>query len=118
MRIAICDDEKFFRDTLKRELDKYSNEFAVDFVFSEFQSGDLLLASNIDFDLIFMDYQMRTINGIDTVDKMRKRNDKTIVVFITSYPNVVLECIKIQPYRFLTKTDSPRKIIRGVEFIC
>lgn len=103
MRIAICDDEKFFRDTLKNELDKYAKEFALDFVYTEFSSGELLLASNTDFDLIFMDYQMRTINGIDTVDKMRKRNDKTIVVFITSYPNVAMECIKVQPYRFLSK---------------
>lgn len=103
MRIAICDDEKYFRDTLKIELGKYAKEFALDFVYTEFSSGELLLTSNTDFDLVFMDYQMRTINGIDTVDKMRKRNDKTIVVFITSYPHVVMECIKVQPYRFLTK---------------
>ena len=115
MRIAICDDEKFFRDTLKRKLDKYANEFAVNFVYSEFQSGDMLLASNIDFDLIFMDYQMRTINGIDTVDKMRKRNDKTIVVFITNYPDVALESIKVQPYRFLIKPVDHEKLYEALD---
>lgn len=103
MRIAICDDEKVFRDILKKELEKYAKEFGLDFVNTEFSSGEMLLSSDVDFDLIFMDYQMRTINGIDTVDRMRKRNDKTVVVFITSYPDVAIESIKVQPHRFLSK---------------
>lgn len=86
MRIAICDDEKVFRDILKKELKNYAREFGFDFVYTEFSSGENLLSSDTDFDLIFMDYQMKTINGIDTVDKMRNRNDKTVVVFMTSYP--------------------------------
>ncbi len=115
MRIAICDDEKFFRDTLKSTLDKYARERAFDFVYTEFSSGELLLASNTDFDLIFMDYQMRTINGIDTVDKMRKRNDKTIVVFITSYPQVAMESIKVQPHRFLSKPIEHEKFYEALD---
>lgn len=114
MRIAICDDEKYFRDTLKTELDKYAKEFAIDFAYTEFSSGELLLASNTDFDLIFMDYQMKTINGIDTVDKMRKRNDKTIVVFITSYPHVAMESVKVQPYRFLSKPIEKEKFYEAL----
>ena len=115
MRIVICDDEKFFRDTLKSELDKYAKERALDFVYTDFLSGELLLASKTDFDLIFMDYQMKTINGIDTVDKMRKRNDKTIVVFITSYPQVAIESVKVQPYRFLTKPIEFEKFYEALD---
>lgn len=115
MRIAICDDEKFFRDTLKSELDKYAKERALDFVYTDFLSGELLLKSKTDFDLIFMDYQMKTINGIDTVDKMRKRNDKTIVVFITSYPQVAIESVKVQPYRFLTKPIEFEKFYEALD---
>ena len=103
MRIAICDDEKYFRDVLKEQLNKYTNEYGVDFVYSEFSSGELLLESNIDFDLIFIDYQMHSINGIDTIDFLRKRNDKTIVIFISSYPNIVFDSLKVDTHRFLVK---------------
>ena len=115
MRIAVCDDEKVFRDVLKTELEKYAKEFRLDFVYSEFSSGETLLSSNIDFDLIFMDYQMRTINGIDTVDKMRKRNDKTVVVFITSYPDVAIESIKVQPHRFLSKPINHKDFYEALD---
>lgn len=115
MRIAVCDDEKVFRDVLKTELEKYAKEFRLDFVYTEFSSGEALLSSNIDFDLIFMDYQMRTINGIDTVNKMRKRNDKTVVVFITSYPDVAIESIKVQPHRFLSKPINHKDFYEALD---
>lgn len=115
MRIAVCDDEKVFRDILKTELEKYAKEFRLDFVYTEFSSGEALLSSNIDFDLIFMDYQMRTINGIDTVNKMRKRNDKTVVVFITSYPDVAIESIKVQPHRFLSKPINHKDFYEALD---
>lgn len=103
MRIAICDDERFFREELRKQLDNYAKEYAFDFVYTEFSSGQLLLDSAIDFDLIFMDYQMTNINGIATVASLRKRNNKTTVVFVSSYPNVVFRSMKVQTYRFLVK---------------
>ena len=48
-------------------------------------------------------------------DKMRKRNDKTIVVFITSYPKVIAECIKVQPYRFLSKPIDNEKLYEALD---
>ena len=78
MRVAICDDEKFFRDTLKDELYKYAKEFAIDFVYTEFSSGELLLASNIDFDLIFG----MVANGVlgEIVNVQTQNNDIVRVV--------------------------------------
>ncbi len=115
MRIAICDDEKVFRDILKKELENYAKEFGFDFVYTEFSSGENLLSSENDFDLIFMDYQMKTVNGIDTVDKMRKHNDKTVVIFITSYPHVAIESIKVQPHRFLTKPINHKDFYEALD---
>lgn len=103
MRIAICDDEQFFRKELRKQLDNYAKEYAFDFVYTEFSSGQLLLESTIDFDLIFMDYQMNIINGIATVASLRKRNNKTTVIFVSSYPNIVFNSMKVQTYRFLVK---------------
>lgn len=67
MHIAICDDEEFFRKSLIEQLNKYSIEKGLDFLYYEYNDGVDLLASKIDFDIIFMDFQMKDKNGIDTV---------------------------------------------------
>ena len=103
MHIAICDDEAFFRILLKEQLEIYSKKHAYDFVYSEFFSGDSLLESGKEFDLIFMDYRMDGTDGIDTVRKLRMLNNNTAVVFVSSYREVVFESLKVQPFRFLVK---------------
>ena len=115
MRIAICDDEKFFRSLLKKELEKYAKMYSLDFVYAEFSSGELLLLSNTDFDLIFIDYQMSNVNGIDTVYKLRNRDDDTTVIFISNYDEVVFDSMKVQTYRFLRKPINLEKLYEALD---
>lgn len=115
MRIAICDDEKYFRNSLKEQLNNYAEKFGFDFSYTEFSSGDQLLASDIEFDLIFMDYQMSSINGIDTVEKLRRRNDKTTVVFISSFREVVFSSLHVQAHRFLVKPPDTEELYEALD---
>lgn len=115
MRIAICDDEKIFRETLKKDLDNYAKTYALDFVYYEFSSGEQFLLSNMEFDLIFMDYQMDKINGIDTVGRIRNKEDETTVVFISSYKEMVFDSMGVQTYRFLTKPIDIDKLHEALD---
>ena len=117
MHIAICDDESYFRKVLQKQLTIYSNEYGYDFVFYEYKDGLDLLASKLVFDLIFMDYQMRQINGIDTVGTLRKRNDNTKVVFVSSYKDVVFESMKVQTFRFLVKPLDKGKLYEALNSV-
>jgi two-component system LytT family response regulator len=63
LRIAICDDEKIFRDILRRELERYSGERGLSFELHEFGSGSGLLSCGLTFDLIFLDYKMEGKGG-------------------------------------------------------
>ena len=101
MHIAICDDEEFFRKSLIEQLNKYSIEKGLDFLYYEYNDGVDLLASKIDFDIIFMDFQMKDKNGIDTVSALRQRNNNTHVIFASSYKDVVFDSLKVKTFRFL-----------------
>lgn len=115
MRIAICDDEKFFRDLLKKDLEHYAKRYSLDFIYSEFSTGELLLSNDTEFDLIFMDYQMEKINGIDTVDRLRNRENETTVIFVSNYYEVALDSFKVQTYRFLTKPVNIEKLHEALD---
>ena len=117
MYIAVCDDEKIFRNILHNELDSYASERNLTFIIHEFADGTELLNTKLTFDLIFLDHQMKEKNGIDTVDTLRKRNDNTTVVFISSYQEIVFESIKYKTFRFLVKPLDKEKLIEALNAV-
>lgn len=117
MHIAICDDEMYFREILRKELDCFAKDRTMTFVIHEFADGTELLNTKIAFDIIFLDYQMKDRNGIDTVDTLRKRNDNTIVIFVSSYQEIVFESMKYKTFRFLVKPLDKEKLIEAVNAV-
>ena len=114
MKIAICDDERFFRETLKQSLNNYSLEYGFNFLYFEYSDGISMLSDNINYDLIFMDYKMQNMNGIDVISSLRKRNDNTAVIFISSYKEMVFDSMKVQTYRFLVKPLDNEKLYEAL----
>lgn len=114
MKIAICDDEKLFRESLKQALNAYSAEYGLNFLYFEYSDGKSLLTNTLSYDLIFMDYQMQHMNGIDVIDVLRKRNDNTAVIFVSSYKEMVFDSLKVQTHRFLVKPLDTDKLYEAM----
>ena len=95
MKIAICDDQKIMRDILKEQLEIYASNRKNCFVYTEYDNGLDMIKDNVVYDLIFMDYQMDRINGIDTAKELRQRKIETPIIFLTSFPDVVSASIRI-----------------------
>ena len=74
MNIAICDDDKSFRDLLEKHLKNYFDERSIPLNFFQFSSGEDLLKSDMLFDLAFLDVEMEKINGIDTGKALKRKN--------------------------------------------
>lgn len=103
MLIAICDDEMIFRNELKSFLVKYklANHLCIDIC--QFSNGEDLLNSNELFDMVFLDYQMPGLDGLDVAKKLRSKNIVCNIVFVTNYPQFVFDSFEVQPYRFFVK---------------
>lgn len=115
MKFAICDDEKFFRNELKKALDVYSKERKTDIIYDEFSNGHDLLACRNEYDIIFMDYQMNSIDGLETAKKLRELNNKTTIIFLTSYPNIVFDTFQVNTFRFLVKPLEYEKLKKALD---
>lgn len=109
MNIAICDDDKSFRDLLEKHLKNYFNERSIPLNFFQFGSGEELLDNQLLFDLVFLDVEMGNINGIDTGKELKKRNPHNIIFVITSYDGYLDDAFKIRAFRFLCK---PLNVVR------
>ena len=86
MQIAICDDEKNIRELIGDKVKTQFPEAAIDF----YSSGDELLLSDKPMDILFLDIQMSGRNGMETAREIRKKDKRTIIIFVTATEEYVL----------------------------
>lgn len=101
MRIAICDDQKLYRDDiLKRLQDAFAGE---SMYFECFDSGEELLRSDVVSDFLFLDIEMGEIDGIQVKEILEKQALKTRIIFLTSHQERMVEAFGENVIGFLTK---------------
>lgn len=101
MQIAICDDQKLYRDDiLKRLQDAFAGE---SMYFECFDSGEELLRSDVVSDFLFLDIEMGEIDGIQVKEILEKQALKTRIIFLTSHQERMVEAFGENVIGFLTK---------------
>ena len=99
MRIGICDDEKCIRDLIESKIKKhYLN---ADIVF--FSSGEELLSSDISIGVLFLDIQMSGRNGMEIARELRRKGEKTIIIFVTAIEEYVYQAFDVGAFHYLVK---------------
>lgn len=117
IRVAICDDSEYMRAKTKKCILKYSVQKNIDFSMKEYSTGEDLLADEVEFDIIFMDYQFENngVDGITISKKIRERNKDVAIIFLSSFPGVVFQSFEVGTFRFLTKPIEEDKFFRAVD---
>ena len=81
----------------------------------EFCNGNDLLNSNLTFDIVFLDYQMPGDNGLNVAKSLRLRHNICSIIFITSYPEFMIEAFSVNTFRFLIKPLDKGKLISAID---
>ena len=113
LRIAICDDEIDARDALRIQLDQVLIEETEEIVY-EFSSGvnaaSWLEKHPGEIDLLFLDVEMKGLNGMETAEKIRAFNDDLIIVFVTGYSDYVFDGYRVGALDYIMKPVSVQKL--------
>jgi len=114
-KILVIDDHPFFPSTLKYKFEKHGYE-----VFSAKDGANgIIIAKKVIPDVIFIDYIMPGMDGIETCKKLKQQKEleKTYLLLYTSeaYPKIVAEAVKAGAVDFVTKTTPFETILKKVE---
>lgn len=109
MRIAICDDQQMFVDRLKSLITDEEAEIYV------FNSGDELLKSNVDFDIVLLDIEMPGTDGLNTAAELYKRNRKTLLLFITSHREYLTKGYEFRAFRYVLKSEPDEFVRQNIQ---
>lgn len=115
MRIAICDGDGEFSKELKRKLYAYSNINRYQFLVETFSSGEELLKSQNRYVLIFIEYKLNGINGLETARILRRRGNNCKIIFLTACTHFVFEAFQVEAHRFITKPLNDTTLINTLD---
>lgn len=119
LHIAICDDEQSFVDHLKSLIRQYAAETGEEIKVSPYYDGlDLIEKYDPTVDLIFLDIQMKLVDGLRTAEKIRQMDEKVGIIFLTTLTQYGLEGYKyraadyiIKPIRYVRLRDELNRFL-------
>lgn len=115
LQIAIVDDEMNQIQLIKHVVEKFFREKEIEISVSMFRNGELLLSNPISYDLVFLDIQMDGMDGIETAQRLRVKNKKAVLFYVTSYQNYIQKSMTIHPFAFIVKPFSEEDIRVNLE---
>lgn len=115
MTVAVCDDERIWADELDRLLNEYGNARHLDIFIYYYTDGVSLIESGKTFDIVFMDFQMEGLNGIETARRINALKPDGIIIFVSAYTNVAMDTFEVKAYRFLAKPINKEKLFKAID---
>lgn len=107
LKIAVCDDEIGVTSKVETILKRTAREYGIQIDIDVFFDG-LGLYKNIEnnktkYDLIFLDVEMKNMDGLETAKKIRKLDELVFLIYITNHKNYAIAAYEVHPFQFIVK---------------
>jgi DNA-binding LytR/AlgR family response regulator len=103
-KAAIVEDDKNASDALTIHLKRYEDETGKQFRLFVFERAlELLYDYTTDYDVIFMDIDLPTMNGMNAAEEIRKVDAEVPIVFVTNMAQYAIQGYSVNALDFLLK---------------
>jgi two-component system LytT family response regulator len=112
--IAVCDDENITLKINCTYINELAKKYRIDACINGFNSGEAVIeyAEKEEIDILFMDIDMKGINGIQTASKVMKKNPRVVTIFITGHREFAYDAFTVEAFSFIVKPIEPERLDR------
>lgn len=104
MRIGILEDEEKVRLSIQEYISRYFKEKGSNVELFPFGDAFSLLENyHADYDVLFMDIQMKLMNGMEAAFKIREKDPHVLIVFVTNLAQYAVEGYAVNAFDFILK---------------
>lgn len=117
-RVAVCEDEAVLRDELCAQCGQILDDLKVEHTISPFSSAEELesaLSDGASYSLLCLDILLGGKTGMELAQKLRERDEKTSILFITSSAEFLKDGYEVRPIQYLFKPVSREELKRAIE---
>lgn len=107
MKIAVVEDEDIFAEKLIECVEKFFDKRGDKTEICRFEDGAPLLevyGRGENFDLIFLDIQLKTDDGMDIAGKLREYDGNAGLIFVTGLENRAAEGYAVEAFDYIVKS--------------
>ena len=112
-KIAICDDEAAQRIHLVKIVKEWARQGRYLIEIKEYPGAKAFLfdyAEEKDFDILLLDIEMDGMDGVSLAKALRQDNEALHIVFITGYPDYIVEGYEVAALHYLMKPVKKEKL--------
>lgn len=110
LSIAVCDDEIIECAGMAEKIRGTLEEMKVPCFLRQFNSGEELLQSEENFDIVFLDIMMDGLDGMKTAKRIRKKASCRLLVFISASREYVFDAYDVEAFWYLVKPVERAKL--------
>lgn len=124
--IAVCDDEEIVCSQIEDTILDYGKSICETIEIDVFYSGEELykfLKEGSCYDMIFLDIELKMLNGVELGVKIRDelKNESVQIIYVSAKEDYAMELFKIRPMNFIIKpidAETIRKVFeKGMELL-
>ncbi len=110
--VAICEDEGYILEELRKKVEKYINRKSLDASIKTFTSGEELLKAKKKLDIILLDLMLP---GIDGLEVARQISCRSRIIFVTSYREYAVEAFDANAVHYLVKPVTEERLFSALD---
>lgn len=104
--IAVCDDEEYTLCKVAEAVNKEFSKSGINVDITKFSNPKHLIDANRikNYTAIFLDIGMDVIDGIEAAKIIKQLNPKTMIIFVTSIDDMIVDSYDVHPFYFISKS--------------
>lgn len=101
--IGICDDEIYHVHLIKRYIQEFISADEIEILHSNKPIRFLELIKTTRTHIVFLDIDMKELDGIELGKTIKEFNRDTVIVYVTAYERYAIEAFKTRAFHYLLK---------------
>ncbi len=115
IRIAVCDDQREVCEQIAEVIDSCPE---IETQTDMYTDSAALLASKVQYDILFLDIDMPGKNGIETAKEIRRTDKRVKIIYVTNYGGYAGYAFGVHAFGYLLKPVRREAICRQLKEAC